>query len=94
MGRANNTRGVVKMSVIDVTELIESTIDLQAEFTDNGLSVSVYVDDVEVKHEANYEDMALDMVGDPSKYDDESLEKIIEGLEYMANYIKKSMGDA
>ena len=39
MGRANNTRGVVKMSVIDVTELIESTIDLQAEFTDNGLSV-------------------------------------------------------
>ena len=82
------------MSVIDVTELIESTIDLQAEFTTNGLSVSVYVDDVEVKQEANYEDMALDMVGDPSKYDDETLEKIIEGLEYMANYIKQSMGDA
>ena len=38
--------------------------------------------------------MALDMVGDPSKYDDESLEKIIEGLEYMAKYIKESMGDA
>jgi uncharacterized protein YacL (UPF0231 family) len=82
------------MSVIDVTELIESTIDLQAEFTDNGLSVSVYVDDVEVKHEANYEDMALDMAGDPSKYDDESLEKIIEGLEHMAKYLKESMGDA
>ena len=82
------------MSVIDVTELIESTIDLQAEFTTNGLSVSVYVDDVEVKQEANYEDMALYMVGDDAKYDDETLEKIIEGLEYMANYIKQSMGDA
>ena len=82
------------MSVIDIQDVIESDIDLQAEFTANGLSVSVYIDEVEVKHEANYEDMALDMVGDDAKYDDETLEKIIEGLEYMANYIKKSMGDA
>jgi len=82
------------MSVIDVTEVIESTIDLQAEFTSNGLSVSVYVDDIEVRHEATYEDMALDMVGDGDKYDDESLKKIIEGHEYMARYLKESMGDA
>lgn len=82
------------MSVIDVTELIESTIDLQAEFTTNGLSVSVYVDDVQVKQEANYDDMAIDIVGDPEKYDDEKLRKIIEGLEYMSKYIKESMGDA
>jgi len=56
--------------------------------------VSVYVDDIEVRHEATYEDMALDMVGDGDKYDDESLKKIIEGHEYMARYLKESMGDA
>ena len=82
------------MSVIDIQDVIESDIDLQAEFTANGLSVSVYIDEVEVKHEANYEDMALDMAGDSAKYDDETLEKIIEGLEYMAKYLKESMGDA
>ena len=81
------------MSVIDVQDVIESDIDLQAEFTANGLSVSVYIDEVEVKHEANYEDMALDMAGDNEKYDDETLEKIIEGLEHMAKFLRGSMGD-
>jgi len=38
--------------------------------------------------------MAIDIVGDPEKYDDEKLKKIIEGLDYMSKYIKESMGDA
>jgi len=82
------------MSAIDIIETVKSTVDLQAEFNDKGLSVSVWLDSDEIEHTAHYDDMAIDIVGDPEKYDDEKLKKIIEGLDYMSKYIKESMGDA
>jgi len=92
MGRRNNTKGVVEMSVIDVKDMIETDVDLQAEFTKQGLSVSVIIGDEEIEHTSTYEDMAIDMVGDSEKYDNETLKKIAQGLDYMSKFIKESIG--
>jgi len=80
------------MSVIDVKDMIETDVDLQAEFTKQGLSVSVIIGDEEIEHTSTYEDMAIDMVGDSEKYDNETLKKIAEGFDYMSKFIKESIG--
>jgi hypothetical protein len=36
--------------------------------------------------------MAIDMVGDSEKYDNETLKKIAQGLDYMSKFIKESIG--
>ena len=77
------------MTILSKTEVVTSEVMLHAIFTKNGLIVSASVDDVEVEHEATYEDIALDMVADQDVYDDETLEKIIQGLDHMSNYIRK-----
>jgi hypothetical protein len=92
MGRRNNTKEVVEMSVIDVKDMIETDVDLQAEFTKQGLSVSVIIGDEEIEHTSTYEDMAIDMVGDSEKYDNETLKKIAKGFDYMSKFIKESIG--
>lgn len=93
MGRRNYTRGVVEMSVIDVKDMIETDVDLQAEFTKQGLSMSVIIGDEEIQHQSTYEDMAIDMVGDSEKYDNATLKKIAEGLGYMSRYLIESLGN-
>ena len=80
------------MSVIDVKDMIETDVDLQAEFTKQGLSVSVIIGDEEIEHTTIYEDMAIDMVGDSEKYDNETLKKIAKGFDYMSKFIKESIG--
>jgi len=80
------------MSVIDVKDMIETDVDLQAEFTKQGLSVSVIIGDEEIEHTSTYEDMAIDMVGDSEKYDNETLKKIAKGFDYMSKFIKESIG--
>lgn len=80
------------MSVIDIKDMIETDVDLQAEFTKQGLSVSVIIGDEEIEHTTIYEDMAIDMVGDSEKYDNETLKKIAEGFDYMSKFIKESIG--
>jgi len=80
------------MSVIDIKDMIETDVDLQAEFTKQGLSVSVIIGEEEIEHTTIYEDMAIDMVGDSEKYDNETLKKIAEGFDYMSKFIKESIG--
>lgn len=81
------------MSVIDVKEEVISEIDMNAEFTDRGLSVSIYVDDLEFKQLAYYEDMALIMLEDEDKYPDDVLESIADGLEYVARMLRNGTDD-
>lgn len=76
------------MSVIDITEEVISEIDMNAEFTVLGLSVSIFVDDLEFKQSVDYEDMALAMLEDDIKYPDDKLESIAEGFEYMARMLR------
>ena len=80
------------MSVIDVKDMIETDVDLQAEFTKQGLSMSVIIGDEDIEHTSTYEDMAIDMVGGSEKYDNETLKKIAKGFVYMSKFIKESIG--
>ena len=79
------------MSVIDTVEEIISEIDLQAEFTKNGLSFSVYVDDLEFHEAVDYDDMAYMMCHDADKYPDPILARIADGLRMMATIIEEEL---
>ena len=79
------------MSVIDVREVWESEVDMNAEFGAYGLSVSVYVDQFEVAASISYQDMAYTMLADDIKYDDDEIMEIAKGLENTAKLLRSGL---
>ena len=74
-----------------MTEEVVSEIDINAEFTLKGLSVSVYVDEVEVHHNVDYKEMATMMASDKGKYPDEILMHIRDGLVDMIDILDEGV---
>lgn len=81
------------MSIVDITEEIVSDVDVNAEFNKDGLSISVYVDEAEVREHVDYVDMAYMMVQDEEKYPPEILEKISRGLLRMVEILEDVQDD-
>lgn len=81
------------MSIVDITEEIVSDVDVNAEFNKDGLSISVYVDEAEVREHVDYVDMAYMMVQDEEKYPPEILEKISRGLLRMVEIFEDVQDD-
>ena len=79
------------MSVIDTVEEIISEVDLQAEFTKNGLSFSVYMDDLEFHEAVDYDDMAYMMCQDADKYPDPELARIADGFRMMSTILEEEL---
>jgi hypothetical protein len=79
------------MSIIDVKEELITDIDMNAEFTKNGLSVSIYLDDVEFKKKVPYDVMAYIMLEDTEKYDDQFLTYFVQQLRMMADVIEEGI---
>lgn len=79
------------MSIIDVKEELVTDIDMNAEFTKNGLSVSVYLDDVEYKQKVHYDMMAYLMLDDVDKYDEQFLIYFVHQLRLMAEIIEEGI---
>lgn len=79
------------MSIIDVKEELITDIDMNAEFTKNGLSVSIYLDDVEFKKKVPYDVMAYIMLEDTEKYDDQFLSYFVHQLRMMADVIEEGI---
>jgi len=80
------------MSVIDIKEEWVSEVDMNAEFGEYGLSVSVYVDQHELSEHTNYYDMAHAMLSDDIKYDDDLILEIAKGLENTARTLRNGLG--
>lgn len=80
------------MSVIDIKEEWVSEVDMNAEFGEYGLSVSVYVDQHELAEHTNYYDMAHAMLSDDIKYDDDLILEIAKGLENTARTLRNGLG--
>ena len=81
------------MSVIDIKEEWVSEVDMNAELSVDGLSVSVYVDQHELSAVINYYDMAHAMLSDDIKYDDELIMEIVHGLENTAQILRHGLGN-
>lgn len=81
------------MSVIDIKEEWISEVDMNAEFSVDGLSVSVYVDQHELLESINYHDMAYAMLSDSVMYDDELIMEIVHGLENTAQTLRHGLGN-
>ena len=79
------------MSIIDVKEELITDIDMNAEFTKTGLSVSIYLDDVEFKKKVPYDVMAYIMLEDTEKYDDQFLTYFVQQLRMMADVIEEGI---
>lgn len=79
------------MSVIDIKEELVSEVDMNAEFTNKGLSVSIFVDDVEFKKCVDYQMMAWIMLEDSDKYDEERLNYLIHQLRLMADTLEEGI---
>jgi hypothetical protein len=79
------------MSIIDVKEELVTDIDMNAEFTKTGLSVSIYLDDVEFKKKVPYDVMAYIMLEDTEKYDDQFLTYFVQQLRMMADVIEEGI---
>jgi hypothetical protein len=80
------------MSIIDVREEWVSDVDMYVAFDEEGLSVSVYVDDNELTQSINYYDMAHEMLSDDIKYDDDLILEIAKGLENTARTLRNGLG--
>ncbi len=80
------------MSVIDIKEEWVSEVDMNAEFGEYGLTVSVYVDQHELAEHTNYYDMAHAMLSDDIKYDDDLILEIAKGLENTARTLRNGLG--
>mgnify|MGYP001028095740 FL=1 len=80
------------MSVIDVKEEWVSDVDMYAGFDDEGLSVSVYLDQHELTENVSYYQMAMSMLSDDIKYDDELILEIAKGLENTARTLRNGLG--
>jgi hypothetical protein len=80
------------MSVIDIKEEWVSEVDMNAEFGEYGLTVSVYVDQHELSEHTNYYDMAHAMLSDDIKYDDDLILEIAKGLENTARTLRNGLG--
>ena len=79
------------MSIIEVKEELVTDIDMNAEFTKNGLSVSIYLDDVEFKKLVPYDVMSYIMLEDSDKYDDQFLTYFVHQLRMMADIIEEGI---
>jgi hypothetical protein len=79
------------MSIIDVKEELVTDIDMNAEFNKTGLSVSIYLDDVEFKKKVPYDVMAYIMLEDTEKYDDQFLTYFVQQLRMMADVIEEGI---
>jgi hypothetical protein len=80
------------MSVIDIKEEWVSEVDMNAEFGEYGLTVSVYVDQHELSEHVSYHDMAHEMLSDDIKYDDDLILEIAKGLENTARTLRNGLG--
>ncbi len=80
------------MSIVDIKEEWVSEVDMNAEFGEYGLSVSVYVDQHELAEHTNYYDMAHAMLSDDIKYDDDLILEIAKGLENTARTLRNGLG--
>lgn len=81
------------MSIIDITEQIESEVDMNAEFNSRGLRVSVFVDEAEISQHVDYDLMAWMMIEDDVKYNDAHLAKITDGLRHMVKILEDALDD-
>jgi hypothetical protein len=82
---------MVTMSIIDITEELVSEVDINAEFTRNGLSLSIYLDDVGFTKKVQYDVMAYAMLEDVDKYDEQFLTYFIHQLRLMANIVEEGI---
>jgi hypothetical protein len=80
------------MSIIDIKEEWVSEVDMNAEFGEYGLSVSVYLDQHELAESKSYHDMAHAMLSDDIKYDDDLILEIAKGLENTARTLRNGLG--
>jgi len=80
------------MSIIDIKEEWVSEVDMNAEFGEYGLSVSVYLDQHELAESISYHDMAHAMLSDDIKYDDDLILEIAKGLENTARTLRNGLG--
>ena len=81
------------MSIVDIIEEIGSEVDINAQFTKDGLSLSVFVDSAEFHENVDYEDMAYMMVHDEDKYPDALLGRIADGFRMMASIIEEELDE-
>lgn len=81
------------MSIIDTQEEIVSVVDVNVEFNKNGLSVSVFIDDLEFAESVDYETMAYRMLEDDIKYDDDDIRKIASRLRMVADLLDEGIED-
>ncbi len=81
------------MSVIEINEELVSEVDINAEFTVHGLSISIFVDGEEFFSSVDYETIALIMTEDEDKYPDPVLKKIAGGFGHVARFLTGALGN-
>ncbi len=81
------------MTIIDISEEIISEVDVNLELNAKGISLSVFVDNVEIHETVDYETIAYAMVEDRDKYPDPVLERILIQLKNMVDILEEATPD-
>ena len=63
------------MSIIEINEELVSEVDINAEMTEKGLLLSIYVDDQEFNAATDWRDIGLEIAGDTLTYPNPAIAK-------------------
>lgn len=81
------------MTIMDFSEEVVSDVDINLELNAKGISLSVFVDNVEIHDTVDYPSMAYMMVGDRIKYPDELLRRIAKELQNAVDILEEAVHD-
>jgi len=75
------------MSIIEISEELVSEVDINAEMTEKGLLLSIYVDDQEFNAATDWRDIGLEIAGDTLTYPNPVAKAIAKQMRIVSDYI-------
>ncbi len=81
------------MSLMEVTEEFVSEIDINTEMNEQGIRVSVYIDNEEFYSEIDWRDVGLDIAEDVDTYPNFVAKAIAKKMRIVSDYLLESIAN-
>ena len=81
------------MSLMEITEEFVSEIDINTEMNEQGIRVSVYIDNEEFYSEIDWRDVGLDIAEDVDTYPNFVAKAIAKKMRIVSDYLLESIAN-
>lgn len=81
------------MSLMEITEEFVSEVDINTEMNEQGIRVSVYIDNEEFYSEIDWRDIGLDIAEDVDTYPNPVAKAIAKKMRIVSDYLLESIAN-